>query len=98
MSRHVEHKGNLEIAYGYDNMIPEGGYFFQVFDSTLKWDPNKSDKENEEAERVDPSGDGMIINEGFVESISKNKMLKLMIDFGISNEEHVKNVALDLQI
>jgi len=98
MSRHVEHKEKLEIAYGYDRMTPEGGYFFQVFDKTKRWEVYKSEEENKEAEKLDPSGSGMIINEGFIKSISKNRILELMQKYDISNKEHVKNVALDLQI
>lgn len=38
MSRYIINNNNLTIAYGYDRMTPEGGYFFQVFDD--KADPD----------------------------------------------------------
>jgi len=98
MSRYVKNKGDLEIAYGYDHMTPMGGYFFQVFDKTKKIEEKKTEEENIEAEKVDPSGEGLIINKGFFKGIGKVEMLELMEKHGIKNKSHLKNVALDLPI
>lgn len=82
MSRHTQKQGNIEIAYGYDD-IPGGGYFFQVFDKNLV------SEENEE---------GIVVNEGFVEGISQKNMLELMLKYEIKNEVHLKLVAMDMQL
>jgi hypothetical protein len=82
MSRHLFKHDNITIAYGYDP-IPAGGYFFQVFDDS------KVTEENDE---------GIVLNEGFVHGISKQKMFDLMTQYNVENEEHIKLVALDLPI
>lgn len=82
MSRFVVKKGTTEVAYGYDP-IPGGGYFIQVFDQILVNDENP---------------EGVVLNEGFVQGISKEKMLALMTEYGVENPEHLKNVSLDLPI
>lgn len=85
MSRHIFRKKNLTIAYGYDEMMPPpmGGYFFQVFDSNMKSNNNE---------------EGLVLDEGFVRGISKNRMIELMSEYGISNHSHLTFVALDLPI
>lgn len=81
MSRFTERKGTITVAYGYDP-VPMGGYFFQVFDE------EKKTEENEE---------GIILNEGFVGGISKNRMVELMTQYGV-NKKKIELVALDLPI
>jgi hypothetical protein len=83
MSRHTQTNSNIHIAYGFDDMMPGAGYFFQVFDD------NKITDEND---------DGIVLNEGFVEGIGKEKMFNLMKEYNIKNEEHLKLVAMDLPI
>jgi hypothetical protein len=84
MSRHLIRKNDIVIAYGYDDMMPlHGGYFFQVFDKT------KETEDNEE---------GIVVNEGFVRGISRNRMAELMTEWEVSNKRHLKAVALDLPI
>lgn len=85
MSRHLIRKNDIVIAYGYDDMMGPmlGGYFFQVFDKT------KETEENEE---------GVVVNEGFVKGISRNRMVELMTEWGITNKKHLKSIALDLPI
>lgn len=53
----------VEVCYGWDE-VPgfEPGYFFQVFSN----DP--------EDVSSDPTGQGIIVDEGFVEGISKEKI------------------------
>lgn len=82
MSRHTQNNSNIHISYGYDD-IPGGGYFFQVFDD------NAISEENDE---------GLILNEGFVEGIPQKMMMELMVKFGVLNVEHLKRVAMDMQI
>lgn len=85
MSRHLVRKENITIAYGYDDMMPHplGGYFFQVTDTNAISDKNP---------------EGIILNEGMVKGISRNKMATLMIEYGIKNRSHLKSLALDLPI
>jgi len=64
-------------------MLPEGGYFFQVFDT------NKVSDENDE---------GIVLNEGFLDGISKERMFNLMTEYKVKNEEHLQLVAMDLPI
>lgn len=98
MSRYVLQKGNLEIAYGFDRMTPLGGYFFQVFDLSKKVEDWKTEEENEEALKVDPSGNGMVLNKGFVKGISRSAMLELMETYGVNNKKHIDSIVLDLPI
>jgi hypothetical protein len=83
MSRYTQTNSNIQIAYGFDNMLPEGGYFFQVFDT------NKVSDENDE---------GIVLNEGFLDGISKERMFNLMTEYKVKNEEHLQLVAMDLPI
>jgi len=83
MSRHTIKTPNKLIAYGFDSMLPTGGYFFQVFDE------NAISDENDE---------GIVVNEGFLDGISKDKMLSLMNEYGIQNKTHLEQVAMDLPI
>lgn len=60
MSRHVVKREDVTIAYGYDSMMPPlGGYFFQVSDEKAV---------NEE------NPEGIVLNEGMMKGISRNKM------------------------
>lgn len=63
----------VTVSYGYDE-VPgfSPGYFFQVFSN------NKED-----IERC-PSGEGMILNEGFIEGISKHKLKNLASTYSVS--------------
>ena len=56
----------VDVAYGYDCVpgLPEG-YFFQVF--------SRNKKEIEKC----PTGEGILVNEGFVAGISKGKLNEL---------------------
>jgi hypothetical protein len=53
----------VDIFYGYDQ-VPGfvGGYFFQVY------------SRDEEDKLNDPSGEGIIVNEGFLNGISKREL------------------------
>ena len=57
---------NVDVSYGYDS-VPgfKSGYFFQVFSNDV------------EDMRNDPSGEGLIVNEGFLEGISEEKLVEL---------------------
>lgn len=83
MSRHTQIKSNISIAYGYDHTVPLGGFFFQVFDS------KKISEENDE---------GVVLNEGFVHGISKERMLFLMEEYGVKDKLHLELVAMDMPI
>lgn len=85
MSRHVVKKQNLTIAYGFDEMMPAplGGYFFQVFDKRMESPHNE---------------EGLIVDEGFVKGISKDRLIELMVKYGINNHSHLTIIALDLPI
>lgn len=69
MSRHYttgkdpDNNSLVNIFYGYDE-VPgfRAGYFFQVYTT------------DEETLRSDPSGEGIIVNEGFLNGISKQKL------------------------
>jgi len=63
----------VEVSYGYDE-VPgfTPGYFFQVFSS------------NEEDIEKDPSGEGIILNEGFLEGISKEELRSLAATYSVS--------------
>jgi hypothetical protein len=63
----------VEVCYGYDS-VPgfTSGYFFQVFSS------------NEEDIANDPSGEGMIVNEGFLEGISKQQLLSIATRYSVT--------------
>lgn len=63
----------VEVSYGYDK-VPgfTPGYFFQVFSS------------NEEDMLNDPSGEGMIINEGFLEGISKQELRSIASRYSVT--------------
>tara|TARA_B100000963_G_scaffold349061_1_gene357543 strand:+ start:23352 stop:23606 length:255 start_codon:yes stop_codon:yes gene_type:complete len=63
----------VEVCYGYDE-VPgfTPGYFFQVFSG------------NEEDISNDPSGEGMIINEGFLEGISKKKLRSIAAKYSVT--------------
>lgn len=56
----------VDIAYGWDR-VPgcKPGYFFQVY-SRNRVDIEKC-----------PSGDGILVNEGFLHGIEKNRLLEL---------------------
>ena len=71
---HPETDAEVEIAYGYD-LVPglKPGYFFQVFSK----DP--VDIEN------DPSGDGLIVNEGFGKGISHEDLLKCVKEWQVED-------------
>ena len=71
MSRHYttginpDTNNTVDIFYGYDQ-VPGfvGGYFFQVY------------SQDEEEINNEPSGEGIIVNEGFLNGISKAKLNK----------------------
>jgi hypothetical protein len=86
MSRHTVRKQDITIAYGYDNMMPPpmGGYFFQVTD--------------EKAVDEQKNPEGIIVNEGFIRGISKNRMIELMTEHGVKDHHHLTLVALDLPL
>lgn len=88
MSRFVKRIDNrIFIAYGYDHMILQPGYFLQVFDTVLE-----GSKENPE---------GIIENEGFVAGIGKGKMFELFEKHNLLDkipEDHKQKIALDLPI
>ena len=59
------------------------GYFFQVFDSEQESDEND---------------DGLILNEGFIEGISKERMLELMKQYKVDNSMHTELIELGIAI
>lgn len=61
MSRYIISSARYRIAYGFDP-IPNGGYFFQVYDKR---------KQNDEDE-------GLVFNEGYCHGIDRIAMLSLM--------------------
>ena len=63
----------VEVSYGYDK-VPgfAPGYFFQVFSS------------NEEDILSDPSGEGMIVNEGFLEGISEQQLISIATKYSVT--------------
>lgn len=85
MSRFTKIKGDLEISFGFDEMMPRSGYFFQVFKFSHD---TKTDGTKEET----------IVNEGMVVGISKSKMLNLMVQYQVGTKEQLQNIALDLKI
>lgn len=56
----------VDVSYGFDT-VPgfKAGFFFQVFSN------------DEEDLRDDPSGEGLIVNEGFLEGITKERLNEL---------------------
>lgn len=84
MSRFVEEKENLTIAYGYDRPLQE--YFFQVFD--------KNTDDGEESCILDKSS-RHIKRENV---ITNGQMLELMDEYDVGTEEHKRRIALDLEI
>ena len=60
---------------------PLGGYFFQVFNENLVSEENP---------------EGVVISEGMVRGISRNRMAELMVEHGVSNEHHLTCLAMDL--
>lgn len=87
MSRHLIRKQDITIAYGFDSMMPTGGYFFQVFDQKKVSDSNE---------------EGLVVNEGFFKGIGKSRMADLMIEWELDKHPianaHLVQVALDLPI
>lgn len=83
MSRHLVKKEGITIAYGYDDMMPAplGGYFFQVFNENLVSEENP---------------EGVVVNEGMMRGISRNRMAELMTEYRISNRHHLTCLALDM--
>jgi hypothetical protein len=66
----IDPKTNNEvnIAYGYDHVIGfKPGYFFQVFST--------------DAKVIENTGDGCILNEGFLEGISKERLNELFKEY-----------------
>ncbi len=63
---------NVDVSYGYDT-VPgfKPGYFFQVFSN------------DEEDMRSDPSGEGLIINEGFLEGIERERLKELGSQYSV---------------
>ncbi len=61
MSRYSIQSEKYFVAYGYDP-IPNGGYFFQVYDR----------------ERINDDDEGLIINEGYEVGLAWIDMLALM--------------------
>ena len=102
MSRHIKQiDDHISIAYGYDR--PLQGYFIQIYDDRLEWSADKTDEENEEAEAVDPSGDGCInsfaTNDRLISKhvVNKYKIHKVLTDYNV-NEEHTNCILLDQPI
>jgi hypothetical protein len=67
----------VDVSYGYDE-VPgfNPGYFFQVFSN------------NEEDLTNDRSGEGLIVNEGFLEGISKEELRILASQYSITLSSH----------
>lgn len=63
------------LAHGYDRI--DGGYFIQVYD-----------KEAEDNEDVDPTGEGLIVNDGFYPGLSQETYFALM-------EKYVAQYGID---
>ena len=76
-----------EVAYGFDRMTKLGGYFFQVFEHNKE--SRAGDSENEPR---------VILNEGMIRGISRTRMLQLMDEWSILDEDSRMNIALDLPI
>jgi hypothetical protein len=84
MSRYlIKRDENVTIAYGFDPIPHFGGYFFQKFDNSTITDENP---------------EGLVINEGFLGGLPKNKMVELMMENGVQNHSHLTFVAMDLPI
>lgn len=66
--------------------LPQGGYFFEIWDNSYPentWD--------------DGAGK-MILCEGLVGGISKEKMLELVTEYNVINPEHIKSITAGLPI
>lgn len=63
---------NVDVSYGYDT-VPgfKSGFFFQVYSNDV------------EDMRDDPSGEGIIVNEGFLEGISEEKLMELGREYSV---------------
>ncbi len=63
-----ENGEHVNVCYGWDH-VPgfKAGYFFQVFST------------NEDFIREDPSGEGLVINEGFLNGLTKD-YLKILAE------------------
>ena len=61
-----ENGETVNVCYGWDQ-VPgfKAGYFFQVFST------------NEDVIREDPSGEGILVNEGFLVGITKDRLKTL---------------------
>ena len=61
-----ENGETVNVYYGWDQ-VPgfKAGYFFQVFST------------NEDTIREDPSGEGILLNEGFLEGLTKEYLKHL---------------------
>jgi len=68
-----ENGEQVKVVYGFDQVPPfKAGYFFQVY----------SDNPNDIYE--DLSGEGLIVNEGFVVGLSKNRLLELFKQYSVN--------------
>jgi len=67
-------------------MMPSGGFFFQVMDSSYPQD------------QWDTSYGKLIENEGFIKGISRSEMTKLMVYYKVGTEEQFMLIAGDLPI
>lgn len=91
----------LVIAYGYDR--PLRGYFLTVYDPSKEWKEDNTDEQNEAAERVDPSGSG-IIAEYATNSllgsnvVSRGRILELLEKYDCPHEYNMMMIAGDMQI
>lgn len=63
---HPDTGETVDVSYGWDQ-VPgfKAGYFFQVF------------SRDEEDLRDDPSGEGLIVNEGFLVGLTKEHLKRL---------------------
>lgn len=68
MGLNPETKEVVDIAYGFDKVSGfKAGYFFQVF------------SKNPEVIKNSQCGDGLIVNEGFLDGIEYSELKELMI-------------------
>lgn len=85
-------KKGLVVAYGYDR--PLSGYFITIYDPNLQVDEGKSKEENEIAEHIDESGQGIIrsyaSNRYLGDIVIDNQSLSIKLaKLGCENDDHI---------